>query len=241
MIIEAVIVCVNYSDFLAHTLPANLSHFDNAVVVTDYKSEDSKIVKNLCDYYNVRCVQTDAFYEYGATINKARGINEGLKYLSKKDWVIQLDADIYLPPLFRNVIQNIGFKFDKKAIYGIDRFMCKSFEDYMRYLHNPNPQHSGYVFINAPNQFELGSRIGQYYGEGYYVIGYFQMWNPNGSGIHEYPTDSLGADRTDVLFTKYWDAKDRHLIPEIMCLHLESEEADMGANWFGRKTKKFGI
>lgn len=241
MIIEAVIVAVNYSDFLAYTLPANLHHFDNVVVVTDYKSEDSKIVVNLCNYYNVDCVQTDSFYDYGATINKARGINAGLDRLSKQGWVIQLDADIYLPPLFRNVMQNISPKLDERAIYGIDRFMCKSFADFTNYLHNPNPQHSGYVFINAPDQFTLGSRVAQYYGEGYYVIGYFQMWHPKGSGISSYPTDSLGADRTDMIFTKYWNAKNRHLIPEIMCLHLESEEAEMGKNWFGRKSKKFGI
>lgn len=239
--IEAVVVCVNYSDFLAYTLPANKGHFDKIVVVTDNKSDDSENVVNICKYYNVECIRTDDFYQYDAKINKSAGINVGLSSLSYRGWVVQLDADIYLPPMFRTVMQNISTRFDTKCLYGIDRFMCKSYKDFMLYLENPIPQHTGYVFINPPGNFELGSRVAQYYGEGYYIIGYFQMWHPVKSGIYTYPTDSIGVDRTDMLFTKIWDAEKRILIPEVMAIHLESEDSVMGTNWMGRKSKKFGI
>lgn len=238
--IEAVIVCVNYSDFLAYTLPANKPHFNKIIVVTDIRSDDSENVANICKYNDIECVHTDDFYQYDAKINKSMGINAGLQRLSFRGWVVQLDADIYLPPMFRTVMQNISKKFDPKCIYGIDRFMCKSYRDFISYIENPTPQHTGYVFINPPGaNFELGSRVAQYYGEGYYVIGYFQMWHPVKSGIYTYPTDSIGVDRTDMLFTKIWDPERRILIPEIMAIHLESEDSDMGTNWMGRKSKKF--
>lgn len=239
LILEAVIVCVNYSDFLTHTIIHNIHHFDKLVVVTDYQSEDSKKVLNICNHYNVTCLQTDDFYGYEAAINKAAGINKGLSVLSKQGWVIQLDADIILPPMFRVVLQNTHHKLNSKGIYGVDRFMIKSFEQYMEFLSNPTVQHDGWVFVNPPKDIELGSRFAQYYGEGYTPIGFFQMWNPIETGINTYPVDSIGADRTDVLFAKLFEPKNRALLPEVFVLHLESEEARMGTNWFGRKTKRF--
>jgi hypothetical protein len=67
--IEAVVVCVNYSDFLAYTLPANRSQFNNMVVVTDTKDEATVAI---CNKYNVRCVQTDAFYGGGIGSTRRR-------------------------------------------------------------------------------------------------------------------------------------------------------------------------
>ena len=36
-----------------------------------------------------------------------------------------------------------------------------------------------------------------------------------------------------------WPRNKRAFIPEIVCYHLESEKANMGANWNGRATKQF--
>jgi hypothetical protein len=79
--------------------------------------------------------------------------------------------------------------------------------------------------------------------EGYEPIGFFQLWNPNGSGIKRYPETHGAADRTDVQFAKKWPRANRALIPEIIGIHLDSENAtvdEMGKNWNGRKTKTFG-
>jgi hypothetical protein len=91
--------------------------------------------------------------------------------------------------------------------------------------------------------FPMGVRIGEYMSEGYEPIGFFQMWNPNGSGITEYPNQHGAADRTDVLFAKKWKRQNRILIPEIIGIHLDSENStinEMGKNWNGRKTAYFG-
>lgn len=237
MYLEAVTVCVNYSDFLAHTLPYNKHHFNHLVVVTTPEDIDTQRV---CQYYNVQCVITDEFTKHGDVFNKARGINVGLGYLSKKDWVIHLDADMYLPPLTRHILERISL--DNKNIYGIDRMMCPNFEAWQSFITNPKPLHTGWVYIH-PMPFPMGVRIGEYMSEGYEPIGFFQMWNPIGSNIFEYPNEHGSADRTDVIFAKKWKRKNRVLIPEIIGIHLDSEDLnliEMGKNWNGRKTIRFG-
>ena len=241
MKLEAVVVCVNYSDFLCHTLPYNKQLFDRMVVVTDLKDEKTK---KLCEFHNVECVTTDEFYRNSATINKGRGINEGLKILSKSDWVLHLDADIYLPPLTRSILENIEGELDKRGIYSIDRMMCPTYQEWENYINNPILLHSGWIFVHT-NIFPMGVRIAEYKNksEGFNVIGYFQMWHPKTSGIYEYPNEHGAIDRSDVIFSKNWKRGDRHLIPELIGIHLESEAlglTEMGKNWKGRSSAEFG-
>lgn len=236
MYIEAVIVCVNYSDFLAHTLPYNKNHFDRLVVVTDKADERTR---RLCEFHHVECVQTDVFYSEGAPFNKAKGINVGLNRLSRRGWVLHLDADIYLPPLTRRILENI--ELDPAYLYGIDRMMCPTYESWVRFRENPKLTHEGWIYIH-PTIFPLGVRIAEYMGRGYEPIGFFQLWNPSGSGVNWYPEEHGSADRTDVLFAKKWTRGKRGLIPEIIGVHLDSEDLDlkqMGKNWNGRKTAPF--
>lgn len=238
MYLEGVIICVDYSDFLAQTLPHNKHIFNHLIVVTSLS--DVKTQK-LCEFHNVECLKTDEFTKNGDPFNKAKGINVGLNYLSKKDWVIHLDADIYLPPLTRGIFERIDL--EKKNIYGIDRMMCPNFEEWNEFISNPKPTHTGWVYIH-PTAFPMGVRIGEYMSKGYEPIGFFQMWHPSTSKVFLYPEEHGSADRTDVLFAKNWKRSDRALIPEIIAIHLDSENStidDMGKNWNGRKTKHFGI
>lgn len=238
MYLEGIIVCVNYSDFLSHTLPFNKSIFNHLIVVTSPEDEQTK---SLCGYHNVECVVTDEFTKNGDPFNKARGINAGLNKLSRKDWVIHLDADMYLPPLTRGILERISL--EPKNIYGIDRMMCPNFEEWIKFISNPRQTHTGWVYIH-PTAFPIGVRIGEYMSEGYEPIGFFQMWNPKASGVYLYPELHGAADRTDVLFAKKWARKDRALIPEIIGVHLDSENStinEMGKNWNGRKTNYFGL
>jgi glycosyltransferase involved in cell wall biosynthesis len=238
MFLEGIIICVNYSDFLSHTLPHNKSQFDNLIVVTDKKDEKTKW---LCEYYNVRCLQTDIFYENGDKFNKGAAINEGLKHLSRKGWVLHLDSDIYLPPKTRNILNNL--ELDPYKIYGADRLMCPSYEKWMEFLDNPLKIQEGWVYVHL-NAFPIGVRLAEYENKnaGWEPLGYFQLWNPMHSGVHGYPTEHGFADRTDVLHAKKWERKHRELLPEIVVIHLDSEGLtvnQMGKNWYGRKTNLF--
>jgi len=235
MKIEAVTVCVNYSDFLAHTLPHNKNHFNKIVIVTDTKDINTKKV---CDFYNVMCVQTDVFYENGNKINKGKGINEGLKHLDMDGWVVHLDADIYLPPLTRSILENL--ELDNKTIYGIDRMMCPSYKDWINFIDNPSLLHEGWIYVH-PSAFPMGVRIAEYKGKGWEPIGFFQMWNPKGSGVFEYPKEHGAVDRSDVIFAKKFPRSKRQLLPEIISIHIDSEQAHMGKNWSGRQTTKFSL
>jgi hypothetical protein len=232
---EALTICVGYSDFLRWTMPFIKSFFDRFVVVT---SPDDKETQELCDFWYVETVVTDAFYTNGDTFNKANGINAGLARLSLKDWVVHIDSDIFLPPRTGAILRSLPL--DPRKLYSIDRINCKSFEKFLAYLHRPELQHPNTGFMGF-NAFENGARLLDLGVDGWLPIGFFQLWNPMESGVFTYPNEYGAADRTDVQFTRRWTRANRELIPEIVGVHLESEECTMGANWQGRTTKYFGV
>ena len=159
--------------------------------------------------------------------------------LQSLDEAVQLDADIWLPPQTKGILERSKI-LDKKCIFGIDRFMCNSYKDWINYLYvNMKPIHEGWIYLHT-DIFPIGTRVVQYKGEGYYPIGFFQLWNPNGSSIKEYPVDKVGYDRTDVVHLKQWSPADRRFVPDIICIHLASEDHKQGQNWKGRNTVKFG-
>ena len=237
MYTEAITVCVNYGDFLAHTLPQNKHLFDYMLVVT---TPEDKHTQQVCAYHHVECITTRAFYEGGAPFNKAKGINEALMYISKRDWVVHIDADIYMPPLSKNILEKLTL--DKNKIYGVDRMMCPDYEAWSKFISKPEPIHEGWIYIHL-DKFPIASRVADYNGIGYAPIGYFQMWHPQQSKVLLYPQEHGAADRTDMLFAKKWPREKRELIPEIVAIHLDSENATVentGMNWNGRKTPYYG-
>lgn len=243
LFLEGVCVCVNYGDFLAETLPQNKQHFNRLVVVTD---TNDKWTKTVCEYHHVKCVQTDVFYENGDVFNKGKGINEGLKHLSNEGWVVQLDADIYLPPMMRAILEKI--ELDPQTIYSMDRVMCPNYVEWRRFMSKPRLMHEAHIYVHTEiggsRPWPIGVRIAEYMNKGYEPIGFFQMWNPQHSGVHEYPTEHGKADRTDVLHAKKFSRIKRQMLPELLCIHLDSEGLktnQMGKNWNGRKTFPFTV
>lgn len=231
---EAVVVCVNYSDFLRWTLPQNKQFFEKMVIVT---SPEDKDTKNLCEFYHVECVVTERLSSKNGFC-KAAGINAGLAVLKKDNWVVHLDADIWLPPQTRLLLQQANL--DKRMIFGIDRFGVKGYDAWQNFLSRPASQHASYAYIHLSNHdLPVLTRVMQAHMEGYLPIGFFQMWNPRVSGIDTYPEENSNAAHGDLRFAYLWRRSQRSLIPEIIGYHLESDDAEFGSNWFGRKTKLF--
>lgn len=237
--LEAVVVCINYADFLAVTLPNNKNFFNKLVVVTDMQDTETPRV---CEFNNVMCVRTNAMYrevvdgKVTGLPNKGIAINEGLKKLDMDGWVVQLDADIWLPTMTRSIIDR--FPLRPESVYGIDRLMCNSYDDWIKYYYLGKPIHEGWIYLHL-HQFHVGQRIVKYNNDGFLPIGFFQLWNPKGSGIKDYPTSNEAFDRTDTLFSKRFPRQNREFMPDLACIHLASEEAHQGQNWYGRKTRKF--
>lgn len=231
---ECVIVCVDYSDFLRCTLPHNRQFFEKTVVVT---SPEDKETQHLCTFYNVQCIVTNKLKkEFG--FQKGAGINEGLKHLDRDNWVLHLDADMWLPPQTRLLLQQASL--DKGMIYGIDRFNVRGFQAWSDFLAHPVLQHDSYAYIHFHNAgFKVGTRIMQSHLGGFLPIGFFQLWNPRVAGIHHYPEKETSAAHGDLRMALQWPRSRRGLIPEIIGYHLESEDAIFGANWEGRKTLPF--
>ena len=238
MRIEAITICVGYSDFLEHSIRYNKDIFDLWVVVTDTK--DLK-TKELCDKNGIHCVQTDCFYEDGAAFRKYRGINEGLKYLKKDGWVCFLDGDILLSPWTRRVLEEK--KLQEHKLYGIDRLNCKGYERFVEFEKGSPIIIDNWLLHSAG--LEFGARIVHIYGEqedngkftGWKPLGFFQL--AHSSKLPDYyPEGSRDASHGDLAFTKLWSTENRELIPEIIGVHLYTEDYK-GHNWEGRKSKPF--
>jgi hypothetical protein len=239
MRIEAVCVCVDYADYLEEVLPFLLPHVDDMVVVTT--PEDGR-TRKACARLGVRCLPTRCFHREGEAFNKARGINYGLANLKLDGWVLHIDADIVLPQRTRYLLNNMDL--DARKLYGCDRVNCVGRAAWDDFKENPELQYEWRCLIKPPRRWPLGARIAHMEYGGYCPIGFFQLWSPRGSGITRYPQVCQGtAEHSDVLHAIQWDREDRCLIPELICVHLETKDKGdrrpMGQNWAGRTTPEF--
>ena len=230
MLLECVVVCENYGDFLATTLPINMQYFDRIVVVTH---PDDKRTQEVCSLLSVDCVTTTCGHEDGDLFNKGRMINVGLGHLRGSGWILHLDADVVLPHNFRDLLNRA--KLDKNKIYGADRVRVIGAETWNGVK---VPAYSSRYFVAADKSHPGCSRI-IHSDHGYVPIGYFQLWSA--SLGKRYPIHQGSAEHTDLLFGIQWSRQDRSLLPEVIVYHLESEESKMGANWNGRKTKEWKV
>jgi hypothetical protein len=230
---EAVVVCDGYADFLCHTLPHNKFLFDKIVVVTSY---EDKATRKLCEYLHVECIPTDVLKSRHGVFCKGAGINVGLAALDKDAWVVHLDADIYLPPQTRILLENAAL--DKSFVYGCDRFIVRGRKAWDDFIEKPVLQHENECWIHL-NAFPLGTRVMHRSTGGFVPIGFFQLWHPKTSGVSTYPEGHTSAGREDTLFLAPWPRSKRGFIPELIVYHLESDDARNAANWGGRTTAPY--
>lgn len=243
--LEAVTVCVGYGDFLAHTAPVNAHIFDRWLIVT---TPDDEVTREVCRKHSLPTLLTEdgrGDAGDGGTFKKGRMIERGLRLLSADGWRVHMDADIALPSRTRHLLQAAEIRHDK--IYGCDRVMCQSWEQWVQILASGYLTHNHHDYHNRvrwPEGVKPGARWADLE-TGYVPIGFFQMWNGRadlwkGARIRPYPTKHNDACRTDVQHGLQWDRPDRELLPELIAVHLESHPAAMGANWRGRTTRWFG-
>jgi hypothetical protein len=224
MRIEAVTVCMNYGDFLAHSMPLNGPHFDRWIVVTlpnDHHTQD------ICKYYGIETRETHAAQLHKGEFHKGECVTLGLNQLKKDDWLLLIDADTILQPNFRYKIEclNICDELDKEALYTIDRVRFESYEEWMKFHTRPS-----YNLGNRP-------RDGRFCLPDFVPTGFFQMWHSS-TGIIQYIHEWVQCGGEDIRFSYLWPRNKRIFIPETTCYHIASGPE---CNWLGRKSKPFQI
>lgn len=230
MYVEAVTVCVGFADVLRETLPWNVQQVDRLVVVTSFEDEETQ---KLCTYHGVSCLTTDVFTEDADAFNKGRAINLGLSHLRHRGYLLHMDADIALPDRFRNRLADARLQED--SIYGSDRVNA-TWDQWQKFKKSDDPQWRYHYLLCSPPG-SIGARL-VHYDHGYVPIGFFQLWHASAKRV--YPIIAGGADHSDVMFGVQWPRSKRHLLPEIVCLHLVGEGSTFGVNWRGRVSPRFG-
>jgi hypothetical protein len=237
MRLEGATICVGYGDFLAETLPLNRPHFDRLVVVT--KPDDTE-TKEVCAKYDTECVTTHAFGPDGQFC-KGAGINVGLSHLNQDGWVLHLDADTLLPIHARQLLERRTL--DPTCIYGADRINLvgrNTLDTHVRERLQQQPPRT----FGTEGWWMNTIRVVFYEHGGWVPCGFFQLWNPTGSGVRSYVEDRVVAEpahagNTDLQFvSNSWPLEKRIMLPELLLGHVESEQIGSGANWFGRKTRR---
>ncbi len=230
---EAVVVCDRYSDFLRCTLPANKHLFDRIVVVTSAEDRDTQ---RICEFHHVECIKTDALNSRWNRFCKGAGINEGLSRLDRDGWVVHLDADIWLPPQTRLLLQNANL--DPSMIYGIDRFCVKGYAQWDQFLERPALQHEcdAYVHLNA---FPLGTRVTSKDGGDIFPSASSRCGVPRVSGIDEYPVEHTDAGRGDMAFAKVGRGRSAGLFPRSWGITWKVQTPPCRPIGMARKTAPF--
>lgn len=240
--LSVVTVSIGCGDFLAESAKYNRQFFDKWVIVTDPTDEETRDVARK---YRLTCITTEDHKRDG-DFSKGRLVERGLQHLPAEGWIMHLDSDIVLPSTFRHDLELAHLEPD--CIYGCDRFMVKDYKSWQRLLETGWQTGKFYGHPHAlcpPPGFEIGARwVGT---DGWCPIGFIQIWNRmsgeeewKGARVKSYPLGHGKACRTDTQMALYFDRRKRVFLPELYVAHLESEPAPTGANWKGRKTKRFG-
>jgi hypothetical protein len=93
--IRGITISVNYAPQLSMTLPRNLRHLTECVVVTSPEDEETKAVARSVP--GVRLFETDAFTRHNAFFNKGLAFEEAWDHFGRDGQWLVWDADILLP------------------------------------------------------------------------------------------------------------------------------------------------
>lgn len=144
MRITALTVCVNYAQFLERSIQTWYPGLDDLFVITSTKDVETK---ELCRAQRINYFATDVFYDFGAAFNKGAAMSEVLDEIrafqhcfkdeplsyqhfndrerSKKqfftDWCLFIDADIMLPPHWKEAIELVSPQIGN--LYGASRVL----------------------------------------------------------------------------------------------------------------------
>ena len=248
MKLSGIVTCVNYDDYLTWTLPHNIEHFDEFVVVTD---RNDLATQNIAEKNGAKCVIRSSDEPFDANGTKGLAINEGIAQMEDPKWVLHLDADIILGQNFRKELDQVNL--DEDALYWVNRKQPAHESQLSVFLWNKITIHDweGVLPPGSPKRWSG-------------PFGYFQLFNIASSYIQQYDTvypemsaskewlgltdkglefdwksnSHLTSDCTDGIFNRRWPKKAKiKLNDKLTVLHLP--HGPSRTNWSGRKSARF--
>lgn len=220
---NAILVCVDFSDVLQITLPYNRHHFDKLVVVTSPKDHDTYEV---CLENRATPFVTDSFYENGARFNKFKALEQGLDYLGREGWTCLLDCDVLWP-------KKIPVELNTRKVGMTGKEWVKEFCQ-IGCLYTPRRRMMIDITQPIPNedkwkQFPLHAQCVEW-------AGYTQIFHSGDTALGTPPwheIDWIHAGGGDSFLQAKWP-KEKKIRPIWEVLHL----GPSGENWLGRVTKR---
>jgi len=203
--IDIIMVSVDYNDIL----PITLSNIPKEIKVTVVTTEKDTECQKICESFGVNCVISSRIYENGAVFNKGKAINDGIKTIQNPDWILLLDADIYLKDDFLDVVNSTNLTY--KDLFISKRLVVDNHDDFLKWKNGENvgnmERAKGYGFFHL-----------------------FNIRNFNKRNI--FPENYNDASFSDLEFRDMFKSK-KEL--DTYVVHL----GPTNQNWTGRKTEKF--
>lgn len=209
MDIHGLTVCVDYADYLHHSIDRWASKLASLTVVTSPTDQETAELHRR--YSNVICHPTDAFYRGGAAFNKGAAMEEARLEMPWRDWALFFDSDIIPPDDWLRIVS------DATPISG------HMYSGWRHQCDDPYRQ-------DLPWPRILGDGVG---------VGYFQLFHTSDPHLHCEPGQPLiethwnHAGNYDNGFMHRWPNDRRHIVPGLNLLHLGERD-----NWFGRGKRK---
>ena len=199
MKLTTITVCVDYSDFFKFALAHNRQILKNYHAVTTPQDKDTHA---LCQQYGLHVIATNSFYDDGAVFNKGKAINDGLEQSRASGWVLLLDADIFLPPQFLDILSTK--QLDRRYLYSanrlcIDKDLCQAHmisPDYLRACAEQQPNYCGYFQMFHTSRF---------------------YWSKS---LRVYPEGSANAAWSDTVFADFWPESQRRYFKGMSVIHF---------------------
>lgn len=203
--IEALVVCVDFSDFLEISLPINKHFFDRILVVTSLN--DNK-TREICEKNDVDYFPTNLFYKDNSLFNKGLALSEAMNHLEFKDVVCVLDSDIILSTNFREKLDLQNFCDSK--FYGFGRHFIYSYEDWLDYQNG----------IKKLDDFQFIIGTGNGYGQ---IFSYKELIKKTPPGIPLYSSHPKNVEIDIDVLKRFCPLVDRD--PNLVhidtpCIHL---------------------
>lgn len=212
--LQGLTVCVGYGDYLAVTLPRNITHFDRFVVVTDAAdTETQRIARD----NGAEVIISEGVHRGGAPFRKGAAVNEAMGTLDHDTWTLIMDSDVILPETFRaelaTRILNPGVLYKTKR-WGPDLHNLAPFLDA---LEAGDSWHDLYWDYARKTKARVTDRRGNDIEHWWY--GYFQLFHPSASVLSEcresgiwYAEKSPTAEYADKEFSERWERTKRETL-----------------------------